>query len=297
MRLRNLHGGREASTTAILIAIAGMAAVAPHPALAQAEPPARPLTIGQTFTLASKVLAETRRINVLLPRDYDKHPDARFPVLYLLDGGIGEDFLHIAGLVDVETGDGTMAPTILVGIENTQRRRDLTGPTTDSRDLAIAPVVGKSATFREFLHDELMPEVRMRYRTSGKRAIIGESLAGLFVVATFLQQPTLFDTWIAVDASLWWNHDALVNAAARDLAAQASGSRTLYLACSRDGCPDGKDAEFPVPRFAAVLQAHAPKGLHWLLRRFPRETHATVFHPAAMDAFKTVFPAPAKTSE
>ncbi|MFO1507275.1 MAG: alpha/beta hydrolase-fold protein [Lysobacterales bacterium] len=279
------------------IVVASTTATAMLPAPAHAASPAQPLAIGQTFTVDSKPLGETRRINVLLPRDYDAHPDAKFPVLYLLDGGIGEDFLHIAGLVAVETGDGTMAPTILVGIENTQRRRDLTGPTTDSRDLAIAPVVGKSATFREFLRGELMPAVRMRYRTNGKHAIIGESLAGLFVVETFLQQPTLFDTWIAVDASLWWNHDALVNAAARDLAAQASGSRTLYLACSRDGCPGGKDAEFPVPRFAAVLQAHAPKGLHWLLRRFPRETHATVFHPAAMDAFRTVFPAPAKIWE
>jgi predicted alpha/beta superfamily hydrolase len=250
------------------------------------------LVIGQTFTVDSKVLGETRRINVYLPPGYAEHLHASYPVLYMLDGGLKEDFMHIAGLVEVETGDGVMPPTILVGIENTQRRRDLTGPTTNPRDLAIAPAVGKSATFRRFISDELMPEISARYRTNGKRAIVGESLAGLFIVETLLQKPAMFDTYIAVDPSLWWNHHALVKTATAQLAAMPGGTRTLYLACSSDACPAGKDAIFPVPRFTAILQAHAPASLHWSLHRFPRETHATVFHPAAMDAFRRVFAQP-----
>lgn len=263
---------------------------------ATAAEPAQPLAIGQTFTIDSKVLGEVRRINVHLPPGYDEHTGVRYPVLYMLDGGIHEDFLHIAGLVEVETGDDSTVPTILVGIENTQRRRDLTGPTSDPRELAIAPVVGQSATFRRFMRDELMPQVRARYRTNGRRAIVGESLAGLFVVETLLEQPSLFDTYIAVDPSLWWNQDALVKWAPRRLAVMPPGVRTLYLACSRDGCPDGKDAESAIPRFAAVLRERAPNQLHWSLHRFPRETHATVFHPAAMDAFRDVL-APVRTPD
>jgi enterochelin esterase-like enzyme len=52
----------------------------------------------------------------------------RLPVLYMPDGGMAEDFLHVAGLVQVSVGNGTMRPFLLVGIENTQRRRDMTGP-------------------------------------------------------------------------------------------------------------------------------------------------------------------------
>jgi hypothetical protein len=34
--------------------------------------------------------------------------DARFPVLDMPDGGLAEDFLHVAGLVQVSVGNGTM---------------------------------------------------------------------------------------------------------------------------------------------------------------------------------------------
>jgi enterochelin esterase-like enzyme len=127
---------------------------------AHASDKGTPLVIGETFTLQSKVLSETRRINVYLPPGYAEAPDARFPVLYMPDGGLAEDFLHVAGLVQVSVGNGTMRPFVLVGIENTQRRRDLTGPTQNEEDKKIAPHVGGSAAFRRFLRDELMPTSR-----------------------------------------------------------------------------------------------------------------------------------------
>jgi predicted alpha/beta superfamily hydrolase len=87
-------------------------------------------------------------------------PRCGWPVLYMPDGGIEEDFLHVAGLVQVSVGNGTMRPFILVGIENTARRRDLTGPTTRAEDKKIAPKVGGSAAFRQFIREELMPTVK-----------------------------------------------------------------------------------------------------------------------------------------
>ncbi|MBL8983212.1 MAG: alpha/beta hydrolase, partial [Gemmatimonadetes bacterium] len=140
---------------------------------AQATPSA-PMTIGETFTIHSRVLSETRRINVYLPPPYTATAIDRFPVLYMPDGGMAEDFLHVAGLVQVSVGNGTMRPMVLVGIENTERRRDLTGPTTVAEDRRIAPRVGGSAEFRSFIRTELIPEIERRYRTTRERAIIGE---------------------------------------------------------------------------------------------------------------------------
>jgi len=125
------------------------------------------------------------------------------------DGGVAEDFIHVAGLVQVLTGNGTMRPFILVGIENTERRRDLSGPTDNAEDKKIAPRVGGSQPFRTFIRSELMPAVRARYRTTDETAIVGESLAGLFVVETCLKEPDLFNTYIAFDPSLWWNDGGL----------------------------------------------------------------------------------------
>ena len=242
-----------------------------------------PLTIGETFTMQSAVLGEARRINVYAPAGYAESTDMRLPVLYMPDGGIREDFLHVAGLIQVSVGNGTMRPFLLVGIENTQRRRDLTGPTANARDSTIAPNVGGSAAFRRFLRSELMPLIDARYRTTAETGIVGESLAGLFVVETFLLEPDLFDTYIAFDPSLWWNDAHLVSTAVERLG-DAHRGRTLYLASSGQR----ELAELTV-RLAGFLEQHAGAGVVWKHHAMPDETHATIYHPAALRAFRELF--------
>jgi uncharacterized protein len=238
---------------------------------------ADPLTIGETFTLPSKVLGETRRINVYRP---PVDTATALPVLYMPDGGLAEDFL--AGLVQVSVGNGTMRPFLLVGIENTERRRDLSGPTENAEDKKIAPRVGGSEAFRTFLRTELMPAVRARYRITGETALVGESLAGLFAVETFLLEPDLFDTYIAIDPSLWWNDQKLVDGAAERLRARPPLRKTVYVATSDEG------SIAAAQKLTAAVQATAP-GVKWLYEPMPAERHATIFHPAALRAFRLVF--------
>jgi predicted alpha/beta superfamily hydrolase len=243
-----------------------------------------PLVIGETFTIDSRILSETRRINVYLPAGYAESRDTRLPVLYMPDGGIAEDFLHVAGLVQVSSGNGTMRPFLLVGIENTQRRRDLTGPTESASDKKIAPRVGGSEAFRKFIRDELMPQVKARYRTTSETAIVGESLAGLFVIETFLLEPDLFDIYIAFDPSLWWNDQKMVSDAAGVLRARPQLAKTLYFASSGDDLRVGA-----TQRLADALGKNTPPGLQWHYEQMPDEKHSTIYHPAALKAFRAVF--------
>ncbi len=268
--------------------------VAAHPApvraqalndAAHARAATAPLAIGETFTLPSKVLGEERRINVYLPAAYGD--TAHLPVLYMPDGGLAEDFLHVAGLVQVSAGNGTMRPFILVGIENTARRRDLTGPTDREEDRRIAPVVGGSEAFRRFIRTELMPAVRARYRTTDETAIIGESLAGLFIVETYFLEPDLFDTWIAFDPSLWWNGGKLLE---RAEARTRTPGRTLYLASSGE-----VEIARLTARLAELVRAHEG-GVTVHHAPMPEESHATIYHPAALRAFRRLFP-PAPADE
>jgi predicted alpha/beta superfamily hydrolase len=247
---------------------------------------AAPLVVGETFTIDSKIVNETRRLNVYFPPGYAQAPQARFPVLYMPDGGMAEDFLHIAGLVQVSVGNGTMRPFILVGIENTQRRRDMTGPTESAEDKKIAPKVGGSDAFRSFIRRELMPEIKNRYRTTSESAIVGESLAGLFVVETFFLEPDLFDTYIAFDPSLWWNSYKLATDAGERLRKKAKLEKTLYFASSDEkGIIKGTEA------LAENLSKHAPAGLKWHYEKMPEEKHSTIYHPAALKAFRAVLKA------
>lgn len=251
--------------------------------------PATPLVIGDTFTLASTALGEIRRINVYAPPGYAESRDLRLPVLYMPDGGMAEDFLHVAGLIQVSVGNGTMRPFLLVGIENTQRRRDMTGPTDNADDKKIAARVGGSAAFRAFIRTELMPHVKARYRTTAETAIVGESLAGLFVVETFLREPDLFDTYIAFDPSLWWNDRKLLDGAVELLRARPPTGKTVYLASS------GEAALAEVTRrFAGALDRAAVPGLKWHYEPMPAEQHSTIYHPAALRAFRAVFKPAAK---
>jgi uncharacterized protein len=250
-------------------------------ARAAAASASQPLSIGDTFTIDSKVLGETRRINVYAPPGY-AGSDLRVPVLYMPDGGLAEDFLHVAGLVEVGVGNGTMRPFLLVGIENTERRRDLTGPTVNPDDKKIAPRVGGSAAFRKFMRDELMPVVKQRYRTTGENAIVGESLAGLFVAETFFLEPDLFDIYIAIDPSLWWNDHALVDGAARALTSTSRSGKALFLASSSEFRGDVD----PTKTLADVLRVANPSGVRWHYDAMPDEKHATIYHPAALTAFR-----------
>ena len=272
-------GGHCGCSPALLGAVLGLLPAAP----ATAQDRATPLAIGESFTIDSQVLGETRRINVYLPPGYAESRDLRVPVLYMPDGGLAEDFLHVAGLVQVSVGNGTMRPHLLVGIENTQRRRDLTGPTLVESDRKIAPVVGRSAAFRQFIREELMPQVKARYRTTATTAIVGESLAGLFVVETFFREPDLFDTYIAIDPSLWWNDRELLRGAGAQLRARPMLRKTLFLASSNE-----KELAADAKRLAEDLRKSAPAGVRWHHLEMPDEQHSTIFHPAALKAFRKV---------
>jgi len=165
-------------------AVFALALLASGPAFAQAQPlpEGRPIVTGQSYALPSAALKETRRVNVHLPASYAANPSRRYPVLYLLDGGEREDFPHIVGLAQLGELSWTWREMIVVGIEGTDRKRDMTHPTSVAKEKTDLPTSGGSAAFRRFLGDELKPWVAAHYRASGETALIGESLAGLFVV-------------------------------------------------------------------------------------------------------------------
>jgi hypothetical protein len=239
-----------------------------------------PLPKHTIFQVNSRLLGETRTINVWLPEEYASSQDS-LPVLYMLDGGIKEDFPHIANTLAELIRAKKIPSLLLVGIENTQRRRDLTGPTEVAKDKEIAPVVGGAPVFRRFLEQELMPEVRKNYRTTKKRGIIGESLAGLFVTETLLLQPSLFDCYIAFDPSLWWNNQYLVQQAPGLLDAMPSEGRVFWFAGS-----NAADIATNTRQLASVLQARALPALQWHFVDAANETHQTIFRATKVQAME-----------
>lgn len=236
--------------------------------------------IHDTFTITAEKIGETRAINVWVPESYTKKKDY-LPVMYMADGGIKEDFLHIAETFAKLIKAKSIPPTILVGIENTQRRRDLTGFTEVAEDKTIAPVVGGAEKFRAFIQDELFPEIAKRYRISRKRGIMGESLAGLFVMETLMLKPEMFDNYIAFDPSFWWNNQYLIRMADSRLSKLTSPEKRLWFAGSGT-----KGIAENTRKLAALLKAENYRHLKWHYADEPNEQHDSIFKATKVQAIQ-----------
>ncbi|NBL63946.1 alpha/beta hydrolase [Flavobacterium sp. NST-5] len=236
------------------------------------QQPNDPIPVHETFEIQSKNVGEKRVINIWTPDGYAKSRDS-FPVMYMADGGIKEDFPHIANTFSKLIQSNKIPPMILVGIENTERRRDLSGFTEVEKDKEIAPVIGGSEKFRAFISDELFPEIEKNYRTSGKRGILGESLSGLFVMETFFLKPELFDYYIAFDPSLWWNNQYLVKNAKENLKKIPAGSeKKVWFAGS-----DATDISPYTRQLADIFKTENLQNLRWNYSDEPKEQHTTIF--------------------
>jgi len=250
------------------------------PALALALAPvatgSRPITIGTAYRLRSPDLGETRTVNVVLPTGYARAAKRRWPVVYVIDGGIEQDLLHVAGTVQLGGMWGRSRDAIVVGVETIDRRRELTGPTHDPKLLKQYPTAGHSAAMRAFLRDTVKPLVARQYRTNGHDMVIGESLAGLFIMETWLTDPSLFEGYGAISPSLWWDQEALSKIAAARIGKGQAG-HPLYLATANEGA----DMRPPVDRLVGALAA---KATNWCYAPRDDLTHATIYHSVSPSA-------------
>lgn len=242
----------------------------------------KPYVLGEVHRLHSAVLGEERVLNIYLPEGYRAGDTARYPVLYLLDGSADEDFIHISGLVQYLTFPWVkgMPPAIVVGIANKDRRRDFTFPTTVAKDKQDYPTTGGSAAFVRFLGEELQPYVAAHFRTSGRRALLGQSLGGLLAVEVLLTRPALFTDYIIVSPSLWWDRGSLLKRAR----AAGAGARNIYLAVGNEE-PEMVRA---VKALAAKLKAAPRTGEKLQFDYYPKENHATILHRAAYEGLQVL---------
>lgn len=254
-----------------------------------AEDAPQPIVFGQSYTLQSEILGGAREINVWTPPGYAEGGE-RHNVLYVLDGGLDQDFPHIAGLGQLGALSWTYESLIVVGVKTENRRRELTPPPVDARYLQEFPEAGHAGDFRAHLEREVIPFIESRYRTGERRALMGESLAGLFVVDTLLNAPALFHDYVAVSPSLWWDEQALAREAAHRLESSGRPSeRRLYLAIADEG--GATQAGMNV--LLSALRS-APEGaVTWTYSdRSASETHATIYHAAALDALRWLYVRP-----
>lgn len=251
------------------------------------EVTAAPLTIGESVQFSSSVLNESRQLNIYLPQSYSHNPTQTYPVIYLLDGSMDEDFLHIAGLSQFASYPwiGMLPESIVVGIANVDRKRDFTAAPNNPEDQRDFPTAGGSAKFIQMLAEEIQPLIKQRYRSNGKHTLIGQSLGGLIATEILFTRPELFDNYIVISPSLWWNQGALLNAPLPAFKQPVA----VFVGVGKEGA----EMENLAKQLFEKLENQASPQLQVSFQYFPKLDHGDALHLAVYAAFKQLFSAPA----
>lgn len=253
----------------------------------------KPFVIGVIEYLQSEFLQEKRILNIYLPEGYNKNDTERYDVIYLLDGSADEDFIHVSGIVQFYSFPwiNRIPKSIVVGIASVDRRRDFTYPTTITSDKEHYPTTGHSDKFIKFVENELQPFIQERYRTTTSRTIIGQSLGGLLATEILFKKPALFNNYLIISPSLWWDNGSLLNSPAELLKADRQLTH-IYIGVGKEGLTPTK-----IPRVMEVdanLLAEKIKKVNnpmikVILDYLPMEDHATISHQAILNAFKLIY--------
>lgn len=260
-----------------------------------AIPDTKPFVLGVIDHLNSKILSEERTLNIYLPDGYDPKDSIKYPVVYLLDGSADEDFIHIVGLYQFNTFEwiNRVPKSIIVGIATVDRRRDLTFPTTIKTDQVRYNTSGHSNNFIRFIEKELQPYIQNKYKTTSDKTIIGQSLGGLFAAEVLLKKPTLFNKYIIVSPSLWWDNGSLLNVNSEIVNDSFKQPTDVYIGVGKEGLTPTE-----IPRVMEVdanllyekIKSTKSKSVNVQFDYLPEEDHATILHQAVSNAILLLNP-------
>jgi predicted alpha/beta superfamily hydrolase len=186
-----------------------------------------PFTTGFEETIPSKILSQQRKIWIHIPNSNggNKIKDrGHYPVVYVLDGS--ENFNTVVSITEHMEESSLCPPMIVVGIVPIERLSELTTGT----DKELPNVVGNGDKFMSFVEKELIPYIDTNYPTTTYKTLIGHSLGGLTVINTLLHHPNLFNAYVSLEASLWWNNKKSVEEANTILPTRNYNGKTLFMA-------------------------------------------------------------------
>ncbi|GGX14471.1 alpha/beta hydrolase [Aquimarina muelleri] len=240
-------------------------------------------SIGKSITIKSKILEETRNLNIYLPMGYSKDSIKTYPVIYLLDGSKNEDFIHISGIVQFGSFSwiNIIPESIVVGIANVDRKKDFTYTSTNALDQKDFPTSGKSENFVKFLQKELQPFIETTFRTGNSNTIIGQSLGGLLATEILFKTPDLFDNYIIVSPSLWWDNENLLNYPPT----KYSSNKSIYIAVGKEG----EVMERTAKKLYAKLKNEKTENTKLFFEFLEDKTHGDALHQAVYNAFEKMF--------
>lgn len=262
------------------------------------------IVVGKIDSVQSRILGEQRNLWVHVP-DRSANSDERYPVVYVLDGN--GHFSSVVGMIQqLSTGGNNNCPKmIVVAIPNTDRTRDLTPTHIDAdppmMDSASSKTSGGGENFIAFMEKELMPYIEAKYPTAPYKMFVGHSFGGLAVMQTFIHHTELFNAYICIDPSMWWDKQSLLKQAEKALAEKKFEGRSLYLGIAntmeagmdikkvlKDTSGDSRHIR-SILKLNAAFEKNKQNGLRYRSKFYPDDSHGSVPFITEYDAIRFFF--------
>lgn len=251
------------------------------------------IIIGKKETIYSENLKENRKLWIYTPGNtsYGKESGRKYPVLYLLDGE--SHFYSAVGIVQQlsqANGNGVLPEMIIVGIENTNRFRDLV-PSGNKE---------KINPFVKFLSSELLPYIEKNYSAAPYKILAGHSLGGLTAVDILTEFPKLFNAIIAIDPSMWYDNRRFLNNAISQFPKLKMKGARLFVATANT-MPKGMtlaklktDNSEETQHIRSILRLNKylktnTNGLKFAEKYYENDNHSSVPLPAVYDGLRFIF--------
>jgi len=133
-------------------------------------------------TIISKYLNEKRSLEIQLPRSYYVKSEKNYPLMIVLDG----DYMFniVAGSVDYLSYWGDIPENLVVGINQKNSRFD---DSSVLDNITYTPI-SSTASFYDFIINEIIPYFSENYRISNFRIIVGQERTANFANFFLLKQ-------------------------------------------------------------------------------------------------------------
>ena len=274
------------------------------------ERPENQIVIGNLDSIHSNILDESRKLWIHIPESAkdSSYQKIKYPVLYLLDGP--SHFKSVAGIIEQlspASGNMIVPEMIIVGIENTNRSLDLT-PSLVEIDFISGDSIpypsGGGNKFLDFIEKELVPHIEKTYPASQYRTFIGHSFGGLSVINALVNRQSLFNNYVAIDPSLWWDNRAFLNVADSLLSENKFDKRALYVGVANtmeagmniekvqnDSVPDSNFTVHikSILQFVKSIEAKKDNGLLFKWKYYQNDDHGSVPLITEYDALRFLF--------
>lgn len=253
-------------------------------------------------SILSNITGINYKLYISLPRTYHQENN-KYPVVYTLDADYSFAIAHNTIEHYVDRRD--LPKLILVSIAYFGANQDLTlyrknrlrdyTPTKAAMGVCgvgqnIKKGLGGGEKFLSFINSELIPFIENNYRIKKQdRTIVGHSAGGLFGTYALLTKPTVFQRYILVSPSLWWDDKMIFDLENKFAASNNSLKANVFYTIGGWENPKICPMVSQMKQFVAKVKSRNYKGLSINSHVFASETHNSVFPAALSRGLRVVF--------